>query len=477
MSAYPELALYIDGAWTAGSGGRFADVIDPATDERIARLPLAAPGDVARAIDAAQRGFAAWRATAPAKRAAILREAGAVIRGRREALARTMAMELGKPVRESRLEADRAAEHCDWHAAEALRAYGRMVPAAAGLRQTVLRVPVGPVAGFTPWNGPAASPARKISAALGAGCSIVLKPAEETPGTAVQLVACFAEAGVPAGVINMLFGVPAEISSQLIASPAIRMIAFTGSVPVGRLLAEQAGAHLKPAVMELGGHAPVIVCGDADPVSAAALTARSKFRNAGQICIAPTRFFVHARAYDRFVEAFASVARGLKVGPGLDEATEMGPLANPRRLAAMERLIADAAARGARVVAGGARIGNRGCFFAPTVLADVPDDCAAMREEPFGPLALIARFDDIDDAIARANSTPYGLAAYAFTDSARDATRLGDRLECGVMSINHLGGASPDIPFGGVKDSGFGREGGSECFDGYMTTKLVSQLN
>ncbi|MBL8837467.1 MAG: NAD-dependent succinate-semialdehyde dehydrogenase, partial [Alphaproteobacteria bacterium] len=422
-------------------------------------------------------GFAIWRATAPAKRAAIVRAAGAIIRSRRDDLARVMAMELGKPVREGRLEADRAAEHCDWHAAEALRAYGRVVPGASGVRQTVLRVPVGPVAGFTPWNGPAASPARKISAALGAGCAIVLKPAEETPGTAVLLVSCFAEAGVPPGVINLLFGVPAEISGRLIASPAIRMVAFTGSVPVGRLLAQQAGAHLKPAVMELGGHAPVIVCGDADPAAAAAATARSKFRNAGQICIAPTRFYVHAQVYDRFVDEFAAVARGIKVGPGLDESTEMGPLANARRLAAMERLVADAVERGARRVAGGSRMGNRGFFFAPTVLAEVDDDCLAMREEPFGPLALITRFVDLDDAIARANATPYGLAAYAFTDSARAAARLGEMVDCGVVSINHLGGAAPEIPFGGMKDSGFGREGGAECFDGYMTTRLVSQLN
>ncbi len=473
-SLYPSLRLFIGGEWVSGGGRRSVPVVNPATEEVLGRLPVATAADIERAIDAAAGAFPRWRDLAPARRAAILLEAARLIRQRTVELSTVMALELGKPVSEGPLEVERAAALLEWHANEGLRAYGRVVPGEAGLRQTVLRVPIGPVAAFTPWNGPAASPARKISAALAAGCTIVIKPAEETPATAILLLECFAEAGVPSGVVNLLFGDPDEISGALIASPAMRLVTFTGSVPVGRKLAERAGRHLKPSILELGGHAPAIVCADADPAAVVPLLARGKFRNGGQICISPTRVFVHESVHDAFVGRFAAAAKAISVGDPLDPGTHMGPLANRRRREAIEALVADAIDRGGRLAAGGHRVGSRGWFYAPTVLADVPPNASVMQTEPFGPLAVIVRFSDIEEACARANETPHGLAAYAFTDSARSAALIAERVEAGVLSINHLGGASPEIPFGGVKNSGYGREGGAECFDGYLVPRVIS---
>lgn len=475
-SRYPELGLFIDGQWTSGTGTHRLPVVDPGTEAVLGELPAASAGDVERAVTAAEKAFPDWRDVAPARRADILLRAARLIRERVEEISTVMALELGKPVSDGPLEIERAASLLEWHAAEGLRAYGRIVPGAPGLRQMVLRRPVGPVAAFTPWNGPGASPARKISAALAAGCTVVVKPAEETPGTAVLLLRCFEEAGVPEGVINMVFGDPVVISRTLIAAPAIRLITFTGSVPVGRKLAELAGRHLKPLILELGGHSPVIVCSDADPERVARLTVRGKYRNGGQICISPTRFFVHEDIHARFVEVFAAEAASLRVGSALDPETQMGPLANPRRREATEALVADAEHRGATVAAGGRRIGERGYFYAPTVLTGVPDEAQVMRTEPFGPIAVIRPFTDVANACVKANDTPFGLAAYAFTDSARNAALIAERIDAGILSINHLGGASPEVPFGGVKDSGYGREGGAECFDGYLVSKVVSHL-
>jgi len=471
---YPKLALLIDGEWTAASDGRTRDVLNPATEDVIGRLPVATEQDITRALRAAERGFALWRRTAPAARAAVLVKAAALARERTQAIAHTITLELGKPLAESLIEVDRLAVVFEWHAAEAQRAYGRIVPAAPGLQNNVIREPVGVVAAFTPWNGPGASPARKMTAALAAGCAIVIKPAEETPGSAIALAQCLVDAGLPAGVLNMVFGDPAMISAQLIASPIVRAIAFTGSVPIGRQLATLAAQHLKPAIMELGGHAPVIVCADADPVAAARLSAKTKYRNAGQICMSPTRFMVHESLYERFVETFVATAKSLRVGSGFEAGMEMGPLANARRRDAIEKLITQAVQQGARLRTGGERIGERGYFFTPTVLTDVPTGCDILQTEPFGPVALISPFSDLDEAIARANATPYGLSAYAFTDSASTAHKLGNELECGVVSINHFAGAGHDTPFGGVKDSGYGREGGADCFEGYLAQKLVS---
>lgn len=377
------------------------------------------------------------------KRADIILKATHLMRERFEEMAVAMTLEQGKPIAQSRLEIIRGCEIIEWDAQEGRRIYGRIIPSEPGMRHSVLRQPIGVVAAFSPWNFPMSSPARKVGGALSAGCSIILKASEETPAGAVQLVQAFADAGLPAGVLNLVFGKPSDISEYLIPHPTIRLVTFTGSIPVGKHLAAMAGAHMKPSIMELGGHSPVIVCNDVDPVATAAASTVGKSRNAGQVCVSPTRFFVEGAIYDRFTAAFADKAAAVKVGNGLDPANQMGPLANERRLAAMETFVADAKAKGARVMAGGSRIGNLGYYFPLTVLADVPDDARAMREEPFGPLALVSRVKDVDEAIEKANSLPYGLAGYAFTNSAKNAERLAQGVEVGNLSINHFVASIP----------------------------------
>src|SRR6185437_9233208 len=387
MPAYPDLRLYIGGEWRAAEG---EPVINPADESILGTVPHATRADLDVALTAAETGFRLWRRTAPARRAEIILAAARLCRERVEEMATAMTLEQGKPIAQARLEILRGCKIIEWDAAEGRRVYGRVIPSEPGMRHTVLRQPIGVVAAFSPWNFPMSSPARKLAGALSAGCAIILKASEETPAGAMQLVRAFADAGLPPGVLNLVFGKPSEISEHLIPQPAVRLVTFTGSIPVGKQLAAMAGTHMKPAIMELGGHAPVIVCDDVDPAKTAATSIVGKSRNAGQVCVSPTRFFVQEAIYDRFTAAFAERAKALKVGDGLDPANQMGPLANERRLAAMETLVADATAKGARVVAGGSRIGNRGYFYPLTVLADVPDDARAMREEPFGPLALLS---------------------------------------------------------------------------------------
>jgi succinate-semialdehyde dehydrogenase / glutarate-semialdehyde dehydrogenase len=370
-----------------------------------------------------------------------------------------------------------AVDRIVWDATEGRRLYGRIVPSSGGLRKEVLRLPIGIVAAFTPWNYPLASPTRKVAGALAAGCSIILKAAEETPAGAVELVRAFAEAGVPEGVVNLVFGNPADISAYLIPQSAIRLVTFTGSVAVGKHLASLCGQHMKPAIMELGGNSPVIVWSDADPSVAAAASVTGKARNAGQVCVSPTRFLVQEQIYDQFAAAFAKGASALRIGTGSDPSLEMGPLANRRRLDAVESYVADAVSRGANLLAGGARVGNKGFLYPLTVLTDVPDDARAMIEEPFGPVALLKRVQTLDEAVARANAVGFGLAAYAFTDSASVAARLANDIQCGSLSINHYTSTYPDLPFGGIRDSGYGREGGSEGLDGYTFTRAVTHLS
>lgn len=473
MAGYPDLKLYVGGEWRSRDG---QPVLNPADESVIGTVPHATRADLDDALLAAEQGFRVWSRTSPATRAEIILKATALVRERIEYLAVTMTLEQGKPIGQSRLEILRGCEIIEWDAQEGRRIYGRVIPSEPGMRHTVLRQPIGVVAAFSPWNFPMSSPARKVGGALAAGCSIILKASEETPAGAFQLVQAFADAGLPSGVLNLVFGRPSDISEYLIPQPSVRLVTFTGSVPVGKHLASMAGAHMKPAIMELGGHAPVIVCDDADPAKAGALSAVGKSRNAGQVCVSPTRFFVQDEVYDRFAESFASRAAGLKIGNGLEPANQMGPLANARRIAAMETLVADARERGARVLTGGERIGNRGYFYPLTVLADVPDEARAMHEEPFGPLALLSRVRSLDEAIAKANSVPYGLAAYAFTNSAQNADRLAEGVEVGNLSINHFVASSAETPFGGVKDSGFGREGGLEGLQGYTIVKNVSHL-
>ena len=471
MTAYPSLELYIDGHWKRAEG---QPVVNPADESVLGTVPTATIGDLNDAIAAAERGFKVWRKTSPAKRAQIILKAASLIRERVNDMAVAMTMEQGKPIEQAKLEILRGCDILEWDAAEGLRLYGRVIPSEDGMRHTVLRQPIGPVAAFSPWNFPMSSPGRKVAGALSSGCSIILKASEETPAGAVQLVRAFHDAGLPPGVLNLVFGNPAEISNHLIPQSAIRLITFTGSIPVGKSLAEMAGRYMKPAIMELGGHAPVIICDDVDPAATAATSVTGKTRNAGQVCVAPTRFFVHESIYKKFADTFAEKAAQLKVGNGLDPSTQLGALANSRRIDAMEDFVADAKSKGAKVLTGGQRIGNRGYFFPLTVLADVPDDARVMRDEPFGPLALVNPVRSLDEAIEKANSLPYGLAAYAFTRSAQNADRLANDVEVGNLSINHFVASVAETPFGGVKESGYGREGGTEGLQCYTVTKNVS---
>jgi succinate-semialdehyde dehydrogenase/glutarate-semialdehyde dehydrogenase len=471
-----ETQLYIDGRWRAGGAGS-APVINPATEETIGAHACASEADLDDALAAVEGGFRQWRRVSAFDRSRLLRRAAELLRARSGEVARVITMEQGKPLAESRREAANCADLIDWFAEEGRRAYGRVIPGrASNVAEMVVKEPVGPVAAFSPWNFPLNQAVRKVAAALAAGCSIILKGPEETPASCAALVAAFADAGLPAGALNLVFGDPAAISAYLIPHATIRKISFTGSTAVGKRLAALAGAHMKRVTMELGGHAPAIVFKDADLDRAVESLAAAKFRNAGQTCVAPTRFLVHESLYRRFVDDFAAAARVINVGDGLVDGVGMGPLAHRRRLDAMEELTADAVARGARLAAGGARMGNRGYFFAPTVLTDAPISARAMNEEPFGPVALVAPFQDYEDAIREANRLAYGLAAFAYTRSAKTMANVSQDLESGMVSINHHGLALPELPFGGVKDSGYGSEGGSEALEAYLNPKLVSQM-
>ncbi|MFV0245671.1 MAG: NAD-dependent succinate-semialdehyde dehydrogenase [Qingshengfaniella sp.] len=471
---YPAPRLFIDGEWIGADARESEPVFNPATAQEIGRVPHATEADLTRAVEAAARGFRVWSRMSAAERGAILMKAQALLRARASEIARIATIENGKNHREAEAEVSRGSGNIGWCVEEAKRSYGRVIPSADNIALSTIRQPIGPVAAFVPWNFPSGGVLRKLSPGLAAGCSFVIKCSEETPATACALVSCFQEAGVPDGVINLVFGNPPMISEHLIAAPQIRMVAFTGSVPVGKLIASLAGKVMKPCIMELGGHAPVIVCADADPVEAAKRSAFAKFVNSGQVCTSPTRFFVHDSNHDAFVDQFVAVAQSLKIGNGLEDDVRMGPLANPRRLEAMERLIADAIEKGAKLVTGGRRMGNTGWFFEPTVLTDVPLEATIMQEEPFGPVALVRRFSDLDVALDEANGTPYGLAAYAFTNDAATAHRIAHDYEAGILSINHTGGSTHEAPSGGVKESGYGREGGQEGFEAYQIIKRLS---
>ncbi|HYF21739.1 MAG TPA: NAD-dependent succinate-semialdehyde dehydrogenase, partial [Ramlibacter sp.] len=444
-------------------------VVDPSCGEMLDELALAGPQDLQEALDTAGAAFDAWRRVPAHERCARLELGVARIRAGQERIATLLTLEQGKPLAESRAECAMAADLIKWYAEEARRIHGRVIPARQpDSRMTVLKQPVGPVAAFSPWNFPLVLSARKLGGALAAGCSIVLKAAEETPASVAAMIACLNEE-LPAGVLQLIYGVPGEVSQALIASPVIRKVSFTGSVPVGRELAQLAGRHLKRITLELGGHAPVIVCDDADLERAVPQLVAHKFRNAGQACLAPTRFFVARRRHAAFLEAFTEAARGLRLGPGLDASTQMGPLANTRRQAAVRQLIERSVQHGARRLAGGAP--DQGCFVAPTVLADVPLDAPAMLEEPFGPVACVLPFDRLDEAIAMANRSAYGLAGYLYTDSAQAILAVSEQLEVGSLAINGIGVSVPEAPFGGVKDSGHGSESGTEGLEAFLDTR------
>jgi len=475
--SYPDTRLLIDNQWRDAANGKTLDVLNPATGERIGRVAYAQTADLDLALAAARRGFDAWRWVPTHERAALMRSAARLVRERADAIARLLTMEQGKPLAEARAEVIAGAEIIEWFADEGRRVYGRIVPSRnLAMQQQVLKEPVGPVAAFTPWNFPINQIVRKLGAALASGCSFLVKAPEETPASPAALLAAFVDAGLPPGAVGLVFGNPAEISSYLIPHPTIRKVTFTGSTPVGKELAALAGRHMKRVTMELGGHAPVIIADDADIALAAKMTGAAKFRNAGQVCISPTRFLVHRSVRDEFVRALVDHAQKLKLGNGLTEGTTLGPLANARRLTAMTRLVGDARQRGARVLTGGERVGQAGNFFAPTVLDEVPLDADVFNHEPFGPVAAVRAFDTLDEAIAESNRLPYGLAGYAFTRSIRNAHVLAQRLELGMLWINQPAAPSAEMPFGGVKDSGYGSEGGPEAMEAYLVTKTVAIL-
>lgn len=477
MSAYPSLSLYINGQFLSGEGRKTQDVFNPANQQVIGQLPHASRADLDLALQSAQKAFETWRKSSPLDRSNILRKVAALTRERAEAIARNITLDQGKPLSEALAEVRSCAEHAEWHAEEARRIYGRVIPARQpNVRQLVIKEPVGVCASFTPWNFPFNQAIRKMVAAIGAGCTLILKGPEDSPSAVVALAQLFQDAGLPPGVLNIVWGVPSEVSTYLIESPIVRKISFTGSVAVGKHLSSLAGLHMKRVTMELGGHSPVLVFDDADIEPAAEMLARTKLRNAGQVCVSPTRFYVQEKAYDKFLAKFLDVIKSVKVGDGLEKGTQMGPLAFDRRVTAMQSFVDDANRRGAKVLTGGERIGSVGSFFAPTVVTEIGDDSMLMTEEPFGPIAPVVRFKDTDEGIRRANSLPFGLASFAFTGSLKTANRVANELEAGMVNINHFGIALSETPFGGIKDSGIGSEGGMETFDGYLTTKFVTEV-
>ncbi|WKU19840.1 NAD-dependent succinate-semialdehyde dehydrogenase [Advenella alkanexedens] len=477
MSQHEALSLYIDGEFVSGGGRKTQDVINPATLEVLGQLPHASEADLDRALSAAQRAFDSWKHSSPMERSAILRKAAQLSRDRAQEIGLNLTRDQGKPLAEAVGEIISCADHCDWHAEECRRIYGRVIPPRTpNVRQIVVREPIGVCAAFTPWNFPYNQAIRKISAAIGAGCSIILKGPEDSPSAVMAIARIFHDAGLPKGVLNIVWGEPAKVSDYLIRSPIVRKVSFTGSVPVGKQLAALAGAHMKRITMELGGHSPVLIFDDANIEQAAKSLAKFKIRNAGQVCVSPTRFYVQEKAYDQFLDIFVGALKNIQVGDGTAQGTEMGPLAHERRIGSMSAFVEDARQRGATIELGGDPLSQTGYFFPPTVVTNIKDDAKLMTEEPFGPIAPVVKFSDTDEVLARANSLPFGLSSYVFTNSLQTATKVSNALEAGMVNINHFGSALPETPFGGVKDSGIGSEGGTETFDGYLVTKFITHI-
>ncbi len=474
MGYETDLKLFIDGAWKSGEDRDIFTVVNPVTAEPIAELPLATAADLDEALEAARRAYPEWRHTDVEKRAAILHKAASLLRQRAEEIGRTLTQEQGKIFAEAKAEVLGSAQLFDWYAEEARRDYGRVLVRPAGQLSRVMHEPVGPVATFTPWNFPIYLLAKKVAAALAAGCSVISKPPEETPGCTQAVARALEDAGLPKGVFQLVHGVPDMVSRHLIASPVIRKVSFTGSIAVGKHLMGLCAESMTRVTLELGGHAPVLIFDDCDLEKTLDMVVPQKFRNAGQVCVSPTRFYVQESIYDAFVKGFAERTQQVKVGNGLDADVKMGPLANQRRPEAIGKLVEDARSRGAKVLAGG-EPGDSGYFFKPTLLADVPVEAEIMNQEPFGPVAVSRPFSDMDEAIEQANRLPYGLAAFAFTENGRRANLLGDAIEAGMVGINSFGISVADAPFGGVKDSGFGSEGGKEGLETYQVVKAIHQ--
>ena len=473
---YEQYGLYIDGSWRPASDGGVKEVYDPATEDVIGTIPAATTADLDAAVAAAERGLKVWRATNPWERGATIRKVADLIRQRVDAIAELMSAETGKPVAEATAETNAAADQFEWYSEETKRIYGQTIEGRTpDVRLTVRYQPVGVVAAFSAWNFPALLPSRKIAAALGAGCAIVIKPAGEAPGSCMALIQACHDAGIPAGVVNFVTGDSSLIAPHLIKAEAVRKVSLTGSVSVGQQILHLAADGVKKVTMELGGHGPVLVFGDADAEAAARTCAATKFRNCGQVCISPSRFYVHESVYDVFASTFAEVAKGLTVGRGLDNGVQMGPMANARGLATDKDMIADAQSRGADLLAGGGTPTGleKGYFLEPTVLGHVPDDAKIMVEEPFAPVAPITTFKDLDEVLDRANSLPFGLAGYVFTSSLATAHIASEALECGMVGVNEMLLATAEAPFGGIKESGMGREGGSLGIMDYLEPKYI----
>lgn len=474
---YTKLELFVKGKWVDDSSRKTLEVVNPATEEVLGNLPIATEEDIDLAIQAARETAEEWRNTSAYDRSQILRKAANLLRDRQEMISDIIILELGKPRAEAMKEVITAAEMFEWAAEEARRLYGRLIPARnPEIRQMVQSEPVGPVAAFSGWNAPAITPSRKIAGALAAGCTIVIKPAEETPGVALEVVRAVDDAGLPKGVLNVIFGDPTLISNKLMESSDIKMVTFTGSTSIGKHLAMLAAPTLKKVTLELGGHAPVLVFADADISDAVKKITEAKFRNSGQICTSPTRIYVEQSIYEKFSIAMANAASQIKVGNGVDPEVQMGPMANPRRFEAIKTLIDNATKNGATVVAGGETIPGPGWFIQPTVIKDFNNDCEAANTEPFGPIALLRSFDNIDEVLNEANRLPFGLAAYVFTSNIQIAKKCSDNIQSGVVCINHCQASLPETPFGGVKSSGYGREGGIEGLAEFLNIKYVSQL-
>lgn len=476
MTQYPELNLLIDGTWRKASNGETLPVINPATEGVLAELPAASPTDLDAALASSKRGFKIWRSLTSYDRAKILIDAANLIRERADDIATAITLENGKPLAEAQAEVGTVSDIIEYSAEQGKRINGRIVEGRTpGTRHYVTHEPVGPCLAVTPWNFPINTVSKKVGASLAAGCSVIVKASNETPASAILLVQALVDAGLPDGVVNVVFGPSAKLTHHLMNSDVTRKISLTGSVPVGKQLARMAADRMQRVTMELGGHAPVVVWDDVDIDKAADLMVAGAFRNAGQICISPTRFYVQDGIYSEFVDAFTDRASKITVGDGMDPSSQMGPLANPRRLEAMEGFVADALDRGAEITTGGERLGNQGYFFAPTVIKDAPDDSLVMTEEPFGPIAPMTRFKNLDDVAERANGLELGLASYTLTNSMDRASATSDVLEAGMVGVNTVGVAIPETPFGGVKESGYGVEGGPESLDHYLVSKSIAQ--
>ena len=473
---YPELKLFIGGEWVTTEGRKTESVLNPATEQVLGELPHASTVDLDRALMTIEEGFTEWRSIIPMERGRILNKTAALLRERMNEIAPIATMESGKTLMQARMEVNLSANIFEWYAEEGRRAYGRLIPRQGpGTRMMVVKDPIGPAAGFTPWNFPIGNPARKYGAALGAGCSCILKPAEETPASAMAVTQCLLDAGVPPKAVALVFGVPAEVSSYILASPVIRAMSFTGSIPVGKQLMKLCADRMIRTTMELGGHAPVVVFDDVDINKVLDGAVPFKFANAGQICVSPTRFYIQEKIYEDFVKGFTERVKQITVGNGLDENNRMGPMIHSRRRDAVEELIQDAINHGAKLHTGGKRLDGPGYFFEPTVISDVNNDARIMNEEPFGPVAIMNPFKDFDSVIQQANRLSYGLAGYAFTNDARISRLLGDQLEAGMLGINTFGISLPESPFGGVKESGHGSEEGIEGLESFLVTRTISE--